>query len=170
MIFRSIRTLPSGRTAMIVAAAPAISTNGQRHASPTTATAAVAITMISMVAQPMFCPMLRIVGTTDPRRPSNPRSDTIAGAPVVAPKTADAPSSSAPRQQPTTMAAIARTTEPAVVAISAPVSGPKRLMPRFPHIANWSENRSGLGGSVLRVSGASTEDASAARRCELDRR
>ena len=133
---RSSRTLPSGRTAIAVAAAPATITNGQRQASPSTATAAVEMTMISMVAQPMFCAMLSRVGTTDPRRPTRPRSATMAGAPVVAPNTADAPSRTAPRVQPTTMAAMARPTEPTVVATRAPVSGPNRLMPRLPHMAS----------------------------------
>ena len=46
-----------------MATAPARITNGQRQASPTTATAAVEMTMISMVAQPMFCAMLSTVGS-----------------------------------------------------------------------------------------------------------
>ena len=83
----------------------------------------------------------------------------MAGAPVVAPITAEAPSRIAPIPQPTTIAACASPTEPAVVAISAPVSGPNRLMPRLPHRANWSVNPSGRGGSVVRVSGASVRDA-----------
>ena len=113
------------------------------------------MTMISMVAQPMFWPMLSTVGATEPRRPSSPRSDTMAGAPVVAPNRADVPSSPAPMVQPTTMAPIASQTDPVVAAIRAPVSGPNRLMPRFAHMANWSKNRSGRGGSVVRTIGAS---------------
>ena len=155
MTLRSSRTLPSGRTAISVAPAPARSTNGQRQASPSTAVAAVAMTMISIVAQPTFWAMLSRVGTTEPRRPTSPRSDTMAGAPVVAPNIAEAPSSSAPRPQPTTMARMARPTEPVVVATRAPVSGPNRLIPRLPHIASWSTKPSGRGGSVVRVSGAS---------------
>jgi hypothetical protein len=155
MILRNSRTLPSGRTAITVAAAPAKITKGQRQDWPSTATAAVEMTMISMVAQPTFCAMFSRVGTTDPRRPTRPRSETIAGAPVLAPMTAEAPSKIAPSPQPMTIAAMASPTDPAVVAISAPVSGPKRLMPRLPHIASWSVNRSGRGGSVVRVSGAS---------------
>ena len=86
----------------------------------------------------------------------------MAGAPVVAPTIAEAPSSSAPRAQPTTMAAMARPTEPVVVATRAPVSGPNRLIPRLPHMASWSTKPSGRGGSVVSVSGASTARASAA--------
>ena len=162
MTLRSSRTLPSGRTAITVAPAPASSTNGQRQAAPSTATAAVEMTMISIVAQPMFWAMFRIVGTTEPRRPSSPRRATMAGAPVVAPIIAEAPSSSAPRAQPTTMAAMARPTEPVVVATSAPVSGPNRLIPRLPHMASWSTKPSGRGGSVVSVSGASTARPAAA--------
>ena len=152
---RSSRTLPSGRTAISVAPAPAMSTNGQRQASPRIAVAAVAMTMISMVAQPTFWAMFSSVGTTEPRRPTSPRSDTMAGAPVVAPNMAEAPSSSAPSPQPTTMASTARPTEPVVVATRAPVSGPNRLIPRLPHMASWSTKPSGRGGSVVRTSGAS---------------
>ena len=111
--------------------------------------------MISMVAQPMFWAMLSSVGATEPRRPNSPRSDTMAGAPVVAPKIAEPPSSSAPIMQPTTTAAMASATEPVVRAITAPVSGPNRLMPRLAHIASWSTKRSGRGGSVVSWSGAS---------------
>ncbi len=57
----------------------------------------------------------------------------MAGAPVAAPMTAEDPSRIAPSPQPMTIAAIARPTDPAVVAISAPVSGPNRLMPRLAH-------------------------------------
>jgi hypothetical protein len=35
-------------------------------------------------------------------------------------------------------------------------------MPRLAHIASWSVNRSGRGGSVVRVSGASRVDCSEA--------
>ena len=119
------------------------------------ATAAVEMTMISMVAQPMFWPMFSTVGAIEPRRPSSPRRETMAGAPVVAPKSAEVPSRPAPRVQPTTMAPMASQTEPVVAAIRAPVSGPNRLMPRFAHMANWSKNRSGRGGSVVRTMGAS---------------
>src|SRR5215207_6540306 len=164
MTLRNSRTLPSGRTAITVAPAPAKITKGHRQDWPNTATAAVEITMISMVAQPMFCAMLSTVGTTEPRRPTRPRSVTMAGAPVVAPMIAEAPSRIAPSPQPTTIAAIASPIDPAVVAISAPVSGPNRLMPRFAHIASWSLNRSGLGGSVVRVSGASVAGRSGASR------
>ena len=136
MTLRSRRTLPNGRTAIVVATAPATMTNGQRHSAPTTATAAEEMTMISIVAQPMFWAMFKMVGATDPRRPSSPRSATIAGAPVVTPNMADAPSSSAPSPQPTTIAVIARPTEPVVATTRAPVSGPNRLIPRLPHIAS----------------------------------
>ena len=138
-----------------MAAAPARITKGQRQAGPRIATAAVAMTMISIVAQPMFWAMLSRVGTIEPRRPSMPRIETMAGAPVVAPKTAEAPSSVAPRAQPTTIAAMASGTEPVVVATRAPVSGPKRLIPRLPHMASWSRKPSGRGGSVVSTSGAS---------------
>ena len=154
---RSSRTLPSGRTAIAVAAAPAKITNGQRQAGPRIATAAVAITMISIVAQPMFWAMLSTVGRTEPRRPSMPRIETMAGAPVVAPKTAEAPSSVAPSAQPTMIARMASGTEPVVVATSAPVSGPKRLIPRLPHIASWSmkaERPGRFGGEDQRRFGA----------------
>jgi hypothetical protein len=92
--------------------------------------------MISMVAQPMFCAMLRIVGSTEPRRPTRPLRVTMAGAPVLVPITAEAPRRIAPMPQPTTIAHSASPTDPAVVAISAPVSGPNKLMPRLPHRAN----------------------------------
>ena len=42
-----------------------------------------------------------------------------------------------------------------VATTRAPVSGPKRLMPRLPHMASWSTKRNGLGGSVVRTRGAS---------------
>jgi hypothetical protein len=111
--------------------------------------------MISIVAQPTFCAIFSRVGTIEPRRPTRPRSETIAGAPVFAPMTAEAPSKIAPSPQPMRIAASASPIDPAVVAISAPVSGPKRLMPRLAHIASWSVNRRGRGGSVVRVRGAS---------------
>jgi hypothetical protein len=146
-----------------VATAPAPITNGQRQASPTMATAAVEITMISIVAQPRFWAMFNTVGMTDPRRPTRPRSETMAGAPVLTPNRAEAPSSTEPRAQPTTMARIDSPTEPTVVAINAPVRGPNSEMPRLAHKANWSVNRSGRGGSVVRVSGASRFDRAGAR-------
>jgi hypothetical protein len=46
--------VPRGLSAIGVAAAPARRTNGQRQASPRIADAAVEMTMISIVAQPMF--------------------------------------------------------------------------------------------------------------------
>jgi hypothetical protein len=60
----------------------------------------------------------------------------MAGAPVAVPMTAENPRRIAPSTQPMTIAAIASATDPAVVAISAPVSGPNRLIPRLAHSAS----------------------------------
>ncbi len=132
------------------------------------------MTMISIVAQPTFCAMLSTVGTTEPRRPNRPRNETMAGAPVVAPNIAEAPSSNAPMAQPTTTATIASPTDPVVKTTRAPVIGPNKLIPRFAHIASWSRNPSGRGGSVVSCSGASSrggaDGAVLVERAETDMR
>ena len=124
--------------------------------------------MISIVAQPMFWAMLSTVGTTEPRRPTRPRSETMAGAPVVAPKTAEAPSSDGAQSAADDDGQRwPGRTEPVVVATSAPVSGPNRLIPRLPHMASWSMKPSGRGGSVVRVSGASCSPVRVSGACEI---
>ena len=97
--------------------------------------------MISIVAQPMFCAMLSSVGSTEPRRPTRPRSVTMAGAPVAAPNRGEAPSSDRPerRSRRRSPLAPARPIQPSSRS-ARPVSGPNRLMPRLPHRASWSMN------------------------------
>ena len=155
MNFRSTFTLPSGRTAIAVAISPASSTNSQRQRSLVTATAAWEMTMISIVAQPMFCAMFSTVGATEPRRPNRPRRLAIAGAPVCEPNTAAPPRTRAPIPQPTTTASSPFSSDPVYAATRAPVTGPNSEIPRLPQRVNWSRKPSVRGASVVRTSGAS---------------
>ena len=142
---------------MSVHSAPATITNGQCQAAPTMCVAALVITMISIIAQPMFCAMLSTVGTTDAPRPNRPRNPTIDGVPVWAPMPAAPPSNRAPTSVPSAHAASPPTSEPTDWVTSAPVSGPNRVTPNDAHMAVWAPAPRVRGGLSVSVSGASTD-------------
>ena len=104
----------------------------------------------------MFWAMLMVVGSTDPRLPNMPRMVAMAGAPVTEPNTADAPSTTPPSAQPTAVATRANVRSPVAATINAPLTGPKRLMPKLPHIVVWSNHPKVRGRSVVSSNGAST--------------
>ena len=105
---RSTRIEPSGQMVSAVVTAPAASTHTQRGSRPpVSASRPAAITSSSNTAQPRHCAMFSTVGTNEALAPSRPRSSTMAGAPVFAPSTSDAPRISPPSTEPTTIAVTA---------------------------------------------------------------
>src|SRR5829696_1783709 len=160
----SSRTDPSGRSAIRVATAPAISTYSQRGGSSHTAWAAKEITQISYVAQPTHCSRLSTVGAYDPERPSRPRSSTIVGAPVTAPARATAASSTQPSTVPATIATTVATNDCPGATRNVAVTGMSRLIPRFAQSPSWSEKPSGRGCCSARVAGASVRWSAVADR------
>ena len=148
------RTAPSGRTAMAVASTPAATTNGARGRS-SAREAASAMTTISKVAQPTHCTRLTTVGSAEARRPSRPRSSTIAGTRSRADGAAVSPSSAPPRTAPTTTAATVTASGRPGRTTKAAATGSSRLMPRLPNRPAVSRSPSAASGGSARVSGAS---------------
>ena len=105
---RSTRIEPSGQMVNAVVTPPASSTHAHRgRCPPVSACSPAEMTSSSNTAQPRHCAMFSTVGTNDAFAPSRPRSSTMAGAPVFAPSTSEAPRISPPSAEPTTIAVTA---------------------------------------------------------------
>ena len=93
--------------------------------------------------------MFNTVGRNEALAPSSPRSSTMAGAPVFAPRTSDVPRIAPPSAVPTTMAVIAAGrlsgSAPNGVRIDSAPAKPSRLTPRLPQKPSWSSSPSVRG-------------------------
>ena len=143
---------------MAVASTPAPRTNGHRGAS-SARDAASAMMTISKVAQPRHCRTLSPVGRALARRPSSPRSSTIAGTRSRAAGAAVRPSSTAPITAPTAMASrLTPSGRPASTTKDA-ATGSSRLTPRLAHRPRVSRRPSSCEAGSARVRGASARAA-----------
>src|SRR6516162_987432 len=136
---RSTLMAPSGLIVSSAVAAPASSTYAHLGSAGATVCAAVAIVTSSNTPQPTHCKMLRTVGKYDSLAPNNPRSSTMAGAPVLVPGSPASATGRVPSTVPTTMAVSAAASDSSGVPVPygcstkiAPVK-PSRLTPRLPH-------------------------------------
>src|SRR6478609_5049565 len=160
---RSTRMEPSGQMVRAVVTVPAASTHAHRgRCPPVRASSPAEITSSSNTAQPRHCAMFNTAGTNDAFAPSRPRSNTMAGAPVFAPSTSEAPRISPPSIEPTTIAVTAagRLSGPAPngVRIDRAPAKPSRLTPRFPQKPSWSSRPRVRGAGWVSVIGASDAD------------
>ncbi len=113
------------------------------------------MTTTSKVAHPRHCTRLSPVGSQDARRPSRPRSSTIAGTRSRAPGAAVSPSSAPPSSDPTATASrVTPSGRPASTTNDA-ATGSSRLTPRFAHSPNVSRSPWSATGSSASTTGAS---------------